>query len=285
MRDAYKNIPCKISDLRLQGFVWLNRFFLETRQIFGARTSVCNFDTLGAVVLVLALIQCTILKSLVHRQLDDVPIVVPKKKKHWCTEFTLKYRSTCTDIGIQLADDCPQFDKAFSCSQYGKVLDIWFDSTTLSWKLPEEKRDKTLRNIEKALSASGQSLKDIQVLMGRLNDVSMMCPFLKTFKSELNRALSQAEKNPNTLIHLNEQAKKDLMVWVGFLTDEEEWRPICPRPCMPPISVVTFSSDAAGFNEYTAKDAKIGCGSIGIDTKGEICFAAQIFWPNSLKNV
>jgi hypothetical protein len=80
MRDAYKNIPCKISDLRLQGFVWLNRFFLETRQIFGARTSVCNFDTLGAVVLVLALIQCTILKSLVHIQWDDVPIVVPKKK-------------------------------------------------------------------------------------------------------------------------------------------------------------------------------------------------------------
>jgi hypothetical protein len=113
----------------------------------------------------------------------------------------------------------------------------------------------------------------------------MMCPFLKTFKSELNRALSQAEKNPDTLIHLNEQAKKDLMVWAGFLTDKEEWRPICPRPCMPPISVVTFSSDAANFNDYTAKNAKIGCGSIGIDTEGEICFAAQIFWPNSLKNV
>jgi hypothetical protein len=34
---AYKQVPCKIEDLRLQGFMWLGKFFCETRQIFGAR--------------------------------------------------------------------------------------------------------------------------------------------------------------------------------------------------------------------------------------------------------
>jgi hypothetical protein len=41
---AYKQIPCKIEDLKNQGFCWLGRFFTETRQIFGARASVANFD-------------------------------------------------------------------------------------------------------------------------------------------------------------------------------------------------------------------------------------------------
>jgi hypothetical protein len=285
MKDAYKNVPCKVSDLRLQGFVWLNKFFTETRQIFGARTSVCNFDILGAVILVLAVIQCSIQRHLVHRQLDDVPIVVPFKKKHWCTEFTAKYRAICKDVGIQLAEDCPQFDKAFSCSQYGKVLGIWFDTKNLEWKLPEEKRDKTLRNIVDALSDRGQSLKDMQVLMGRLNDVSMMCPFLKTFKGELNSALAKAHQEPDRRTHLGIQAKRDLYVWLGFLLDPKEWRPICPRTCMPPLAVLTFSSDSAGFNEYTKRGAKIGCGSVGTDAGGEIVFATQLFWPESLREI
>jgi hypothetical protein len=28
---AYKQIPCRVEDLRLQGFMWLGRFFVETR--------------------------------------------------------------------------------------------------------------------------------------------------------------------------------------------------------------------------------------------------------------
>jgi hypothetical protein len=285
MRDAYKNVPCKIKDLKLQGFVWLNKFFVETRQIFGARTSVCNFDMLGAVILVLVIIQCNILKKLVHRQLDDVPIVVPFHKKQWCTEFITKYRKTCQDVGIELADDCPLSDKAFSCTQYGKVLGIWFDSNKMAWKLPDEKRDKTLRNIAYALSDKGMSLKDMQVLMGRLNDVALMCPFLRTFKAELNAELAKGHIRPQDQIFLGEQAKKDLLVWIGFLTDDNEWRPICPKACMPPLSVVTFSSDSAGFNEYTAPNAKIGCGAVGMNAQWEICFAAQVFWPENLRRV
>jgi hypothetical protein len=54
---------------------------------------------------------------------------------------------------------------------------------------------------------------------------------------------------------------------------------------MPPLSVVTFSSDSASFNENTARGAKTECGSIGINTEGELCFAAQIFWPENLRKV
>ncbi len=37
-----------------------------------------------------------------------------------------------------------------------------------------------------------------------------------------------------------------------------------------------------GFNSGTKLSAKIGCSSIGFSISGEICFAAQLFWPEKL---
>ena len=50
MRDAYKNVPCSLHDLRLQGFKWLEKYFYETAQMFGAKSAVPNYDILGHTV-------------------------------------------------------------------------------------------------------------------------------------------------------------------------------------------------------------------------------------------
>ena len=47
LSDAYKNVPSKASDFRLQGFSWLGKFFFESQQMFGAISSVSNYDTFG----------------------------------------------------------------------------------------------------------------------------------------------------------------------------------------------------------------------------------------------
>jgi hypothetical protein len=75
--DAYKNVPEKISDLLYQGFTWLGKHFVELRQMFGAASSVQNFDILANTVKTLALARCKIPSRFVHRQLDDVPLVAP----------------------------------------------------------------------------------------------------------------------------------------------------------------------------------------------------------------
>jgi hypothetical protein len=49
-KDAYKNVPAPISDLRLQGFFWLGKYFFEKKQIFGASSAVANYDRLGNVL-------------------------------------------------------------------------------------------------------------------------------------------------------------------------------------------------------------------------------------------
>ena len=85
---AYKQMPAKLEDYRLQGFRWLNRFFVEIKQIFGAISSVSNYDQLGRTVLDITLSKCEIPKKLVHRQLDDVPVVAPANSG-WCEQFSI----------------------------------------------------------------------------------------------------------------------------------------------------------------------------------------------------
>jgi hypothetical protein len=58
---------------------------------------------------------------------------------------------------MKLANDCQKFKKAFSNSTFGKVLVIFFDTSKLAWRLPDDKMEKILGLIafvKKMLSAS-----------------------------------------------------------------------------------------------------------------------------------
>ena len=282
MVNAYKNVPCTPTEYRLQGIHWLGKFFVETRQIFGAKTAVCNYDILGNTLLNLTLVNCKIENSLVHRQLDDVPIAVPEHKKEWCEEFVKEYKKCCEDVGIELAADDPKMEKAFSISQEGKVLGILFKTQNLEWAYPEDKKRRTLQGIEEFLSGEPVDLLMLQKLMGRINDVSLMAPFMKMFKNNLNGMLGWLQRNPQKKCHPDEQAKKDIIVWAGFLKDEHIWVPIAHRPISMPLSHFKFTSDAAGMNGVEKNNEQVGVGVIGFDMHGEILLAHQMFWPQDL---
>ncbi len=54
MVDAYKTIPAAQSDLRLQGFTWLGKYFVELKKVFGSKEAVSAFDRLNHTIVVLA---------------------------------------------------------------------------------------------------------------------------------------------------------------------------------------------------------------------------------------
>jgi hypothetical protein len=231
--DAYKNIPAAKSDLRLQGFTWLGKYFVEDKMTFGGKPSVQNFDITGATVKDLTLADCKIPSRLVHRQLDDVPLVAPKNT-NWCQEFSTKYADTCKKINMSLAPNCVKNDKAFTNQTTGKVLGIVFDTNSLTWELPEGKRYKTLVEIKNARESTSIGLKQMQKLMGRLNHVSQMCPFLNGFRHCLNADLAKATRADPKQIVLSIFSKKDLQVWSNFLTDTQKSFPLAHRRDPPP---------------------------------------------------
>jgi hypothetical protein len=277
--DAYKNVPAKIQDLNYQGFMWGGRYFMETRQMFGSKASVQNYDILGNTIVSLVLSDCKILRKQVLRQLDDTPAVAPRDSG-WSEEFSMKYKSLCKDINLELADPCPNFDKAFDCSTKGKVLGVFFDTTELSWKLPDEKVVSILQTIAESLENEKVQLKQMQCLMGKLNHVAQMCPFLNSFKHPLNLVLADCLANNTS--SWSSQAIRDLKVWTAFLLDLKNGMPI-PQPNQePPLCTKTFHSDAAGFPKNGTWEGDIGCGLIGTDESGNTLLAFQLWWPKEM---
>ena len=279
--DAYKNIPVPLYDLRLQGFIWLSKYFVECRQIFGAKTAVANFDIFGNSILTLAIADKNFPRKFFHRTLDDVPFVAPAHT-NWCEQFSECYEKMCVYLNVPLAKECPKFEKAFTNSTHGKVLGINFNTVDLTWNLPEDKKRKALECIKFTLNCNNLELLKMQELLGRLNNIAQMCPFLKCFTYPLYKNLAKIENSKGEKIYLSTNSKQDLNVWANFLLDKNEWHPICAMYYHPPISCKSFSSDAAGCNENSKVIDGIGCGNVGFDSNGKINFVYQLFWPDAV---
>jgi hypothetical protein len=275
--DAYKNVPIPVDDYYLQGFCWQGAYFVELKLMFGSAASVQNFDIVANTVKTCSKASCEIPSKLVHRQLDDVPVVVPKNS-NWGTEFEKSYRDMCKKIGMILAPDCPKFEKAFSNSTFGKILGIFFDTKNLTWRLPDEKIEKNLKLIAEIENKELVSLLEMQQLMGNLNHIGQMCPFLLNFRFNLNKSLALFV-NESEKITLSEAAGQELNVWKNFLLSEEKWFPICHPVSHPPICTKIFFTDAAGFPKTGIWKENIGCGVIGLGEDSDTILAYQTWWP------
>jgi hypothetical protein len=276
--DAYKNVPAKINELRYQGFNWLGKYFAELKQIFGSASSVQNFDVVSNTLKSLCASSCNLPSRWIHRQLDDTPFVCPPNKP-WGREFAAKYKKLCSECNFKLAPDCPNKEKAFSKSTFGKVLGIEFDTTNLSWRLPAAKATKYVNIISNILLIKSVSLSDMQTLMGCLNHVAQMCPFMNNFRYHLNKLLATLINDSSPKLLLNIESTNDLRVWLNFLQDQSNWIPICHPVDHPPLCTKIFYSDAAGFPKQATWKSNIGCGVVGLDEKNDTCLAFQLWWP------
>jgi len=277
LNDAYKLIPALTDDLWLQGFFWNGRFFCEKSQIFGARSAVCNFDVGGNTVNTLAIVHSNTDPEFVCRHLDDTSNAGSCNSSS-CENFTAAYKEICESLNIPTAPDCPKFEKAFSNSTRGKVLGIIFDSKSLTWSLPQDKKVKITYHLHKVLNSPIVETTIMQKLMGYLNYVSLMCPFLSGFRRNLfdDLAFSTARNLPT--VRISEVSRRDLRIWAGVILDPDQEFPIPSMPCSPPLFYKEFVSDAAGFADNCSFTKNIGVASLGFTEDGNIFFAKRVWW-------
>jgi hypothetical protein len=235
---------------------------VETTQIFGAKTAVCNYDIMGNTIRSLALSVSRIPPHLVHRQLHDVPVVAPGNSG-WCEEFSKNYQEMCESVGVKLAPPCPNKDKAFVNSTSGKVLGIEFCTEKLSWKLPLQKCKKYANQIADILAEGEVGLEECESLVGRLNFITCMEPALRTFKKPAQNLLSILKDEEMGKIPLSQEVIDDLFFWWHFLT-HLSWLPISEdvhHP--PPLLYKTFTTDVAGWSADESGRGRIGAGHSG----------------------
>ena len=182
------------------------------------------------------------------------------------------------DLKVKLAKCCPLKDKAFTDSTKGTVLGIVFDSEELSWHLPEEKRIEYMNSIHEMLQSEATTKESVQKLLGRLNFVSMMSPFMRTFKKNLQELLRELEESEQSTLPLSDEAREDLACWWHFLKGSRNGFPIASPSYEPPLQVKTITSDAAGWQTGSKSEQRVGLGCVGIDEEGEIFLARQVLW-------
>jgi hypothetical protein len=118
-------------------------------------------------------------------------------------------------------------------------MGIYFNTVDQTWSLPEDKRNKMINAIMDICSLEKASTLQMQSITGRLNFISSsICPFLGIFKFDLNKALATAISNGSTPV--DKPMKKDLKVWLNFLSHTEKWIPIRQEKSKPLLACINF---------------------------------------------
>jgi len=285
--DAYKNIPVPLYQVKYQGFRWLGKSFTETQKVFGDKSAVAGFDRLGHVSVDFACILSGTPSNLIHRTLDDTPLVTPANSNIG-PRFAEAYERTCAECNIKLAPPCPRNEKTFSDCTVGSVLGIVFDTNTLTWSVTYEKATRVLNRIQGPLLGGSLSLLETQQLLGSLNDVAQMCIFLRGFRHPLQEFLTEFGEDDVSRRHLPQQALADLRVCAAAVSDTVTGLPIPHRPSCPSLNALVFVWDAAGAQFIRQGDRFIpyctdryrGAASLGIDNMDNIWFCARVSWPS-----
>ena len=276
--SAYKLVPVKPEQFYLQGFKWLGKYFVEVRLIFGARSSVPNYDDLHQTVSDIVKIKSGTDRQFLHRTLDDQVIVTPNLELN--KAFINTYLDLANYINLPLADTTGQ-DKAFLYRTSGTVLGIFFDTKKMSWTYNNDKRLRHMAILQSALTAPMVSLDLLQKVMGVVNTLMLLCPLLRFLRAPFVKILTDAYSvSP---IHLNLDAINFLHLWLHIFESLQHGFPIPKISKFPPAIVQTFVTDAAGHPDPDIPlDYKVGVGTAGyINPCPKIIYLGQALWPPS----
>ncbi len=168
--------------------------------------------------------------------------------------FAEAYENICGQIGARLAPPCEKFEKAFCDTTHGTVLGIVFDSVSLSWTISDDKKCRILSRIRDPLLGKPISLLETQQLIGSLNDVGQMCPFLRGFRQPLYNFLMQFQDDQHIKLSPPSEVRGDLKVWAAAMHTISSGFPIPPRPSEHLPSAIMFVSDASGAQFAKTKE-------------------------------
>jgi hypothetical protein len=260
MKDAYKLVPAKTCDFR-------------------AATAAANFDVLASTILKIVLSEFDSSQLRVHRTLDDTACVAAAGST-LSLQFAAAYRRVADQLGIQLAPDCPENEKAFTNTTWGTVLGIVFNTDTGCWRMPAHKVEQLLTTTGNFIKAGWVSLEDTQKVAGRINHLAQMLPFLRAFRRPLNDLMGDFGGDKDILLPVSAELAADLSMCANTAITALDWLPIAHDDSVPPMGAWHFVSDAAGG---LGKDEWAGVASLGLTETGKgIWFLARGIWPESV---
>ena len=288
IQDAYKLIPIPVSEWRYYGFTWLGKLFFDTTLVFGSRCAPANFDCVAETVVNIVCSEENLSKNIVHRQLDDVP-VVSASGSGFAERFDARYHAVCKKCNIPLAENCPDHEKAFEPGTYGTVLGVIFDSESMEWSLSGSKERGLQKALDEFLAKKSCTLKDVQKLHGKLANFAQSCDFMKGFRFNLLQLLGKFDGVDGEKKIVNEDLKQDLWIWKKTIGTSLTGFPLGEIFGEIPLVAKQFISDAAGaaFEMSNGKSKNVTVnGDRGVASiehfEGKPIGAIILRWPDGL---
>ena len=262
MCDAYKMIPICLKQRKLQAYRFCGALFVELKLIFGDRLACQYFDRFHDCILRAFVLPMSSFPPVAQgRTVDDIPAVAPKGAEQALRRFVQSYRTTLNTLNIMAAPDDPACTKAFDCSTEGEVLGTRFNTVSFTWSLPHDKLHKMVTDIHKlATGETFHSLRELESIVGKLNNVSRLCPALKTLTGE---AIFEMTSHINTLIQADgsisdtkrdsatfrtsPELNQDLLMAAAIMSDTyDNPLPIIDPDPPAPLCAVPIYPDASG---------------------------------------
>jgi hypothetical protein len=208
--------------------------------------------------------------------------------KDYTVRFGQALRSLCNSVNVKLAENCPEHIKAFEHVYRGVVLGIGFNSERMEWFLPEEKANRFMRRIINAMHTDYMDLKQVQEIMGVVNDLILMASFMKPFRVSGNKLLHELGTDEEKAVLVTHDFKTDLGKFARLVETARDGLPINGRASLPPLFSRVFYSDAAGANFAISRGQRVNLNKE--DDRGVACIEvmndkvtwwADITWPMS----
>jgi hypothetical protein len=106
------------------------------------------------------------------------------------------------------------------------------------WFYTKAKADKIKIAILPFLRITHTNLKEVQKIMGMVNNMALIIPFLKFYKFAGNQLMGRFAGIEELVLAMPSRVKEDLLVCVKVAEDAMGGLPIANRPCPPPLSAL-----------------------------------------------
>ena len=273
MVAAYKIVPTRPDQWRLQGFRWLQKYFIDTRLMFGSKSAVPNYDNLHAAIVIIAIVHSTVDLDDIFRILDDLITIGADPS------FIAKYREVAASLNIPLAP--LNGEKSFLFRTRGVLLGILYDTDEMTWSFTPLKILTYQYRFQQLLGKQVVTLKELQSVNGVINCVITQCPMLRFWRHPLIMDMKRAKRATPRKVTLSKETIGCLNNWLRILESLLAGFPI-PKPLEDIINHDwTFTTDASGLGKNTIGKVSRGVGACGFPCwkKRSALYVGQAFWP------
>ena len=235
LKDAFRIVPISPKDYRLLGFSWQGAFYYDKCLPMGCSVSCAIFEELSC-ALQWILTQQLGVSSMSHI-LDDFMFFAPSYQQ--CLRSLQAFELLCGSLGLPVKQEKTVLP-ATSVILHG----ILVDSVAMELRLPDDKVEECLAKLRAALHAKSITLRSLQSLLGSLN---FACRAIVPGRPFLRRLfdLTSGVVSPHHHIRLAKGARRDLQIWIQFLTGFNGRCLMLPAQWQPAAELSLFS-DASG---------------------------------------